>query len=106
MEVRVTVAGRAVPEPRRDQPVGPDPVDAAVAGSGVPGVLLDVAERYRYGGLVGVHDLSGDTGVGESPQDADGFGGTERQIPTRDGTARAVVQTVAGGRIDTQQHRP
>ena len=64
-----------------DEPVRVDPSETAGADAGVPGVVLEVAERDVDGGVVGVEDgLADDLGRVRRPQRRHGLGWRERDV--------------------------
>ncbi len=74
-------AGGAVAELGDDEPVRVDPSEAAGAGAGVTGVVLEVAESVVDGGVVGVEDgLADDLGRVRRPQRRHGLRRRERDV--------------------------
>lgn len=75
VELRVSVAGRPVPERRAHQPAAVDLLRAVPAPSSVSGVDVKVGQGCGHGRLVRTHDLKAGGGVTEGPEQAHPFGG-------------------------------
>jgi hypothetical protein len=87
-----------VPERRGDEPVRLNLFVAALAPSGVGGVLFEVVQRRDHRSVVGLADLPRDVRVGERPQQRHRLRCPEGEVEPGDG-AGVTDQRLPVGRI-------